>query len=593
MMGAAMVAALAAQADVKIGVGTKWPFFKEEPLYLKVQSKSVCKVLVDDKLQGWMDGGTEPRCFKLVSGLGQRCVKVAAADPKAEITVDFVPSPAGLRMADALYSDVPARCTEGSRWLYRIPAGKRLTFKLDGRFRGFPTAGVFCEKAGRMLVRWGDRQVEVVGTKTGYLPFDAVALGETDAIEFIVEEGEFHLIGVGFTMITFPPTVAEMQALCQSLCDRAVAEGLQGGVQFCAYRDGQKIVDVYAGHLTTNADSAAVTSDTLFPIFSTEKPLLATACHRAVERGLMDYDKPLCTWWPELTGDGKEKLTLRETLGYRTCLPGAAPGGKGNPVMGRPLTDRELCDWDLVCRTAAADKPHGIPGTTQAYLPYAYAWMIGHPLEVAMKKPLKQVLDEEVLVPVGIEKEFYFVVPREEYPRVANFCYGQFCENMNEDWARQAILPSAWAVSSARALGKFYNRLCGFDGQAPLIKKETLDAALKPCRHPSDPLPSAESMKRDWFMLFGMGYGLWGEADRMDRVFGHGGAGGSEALVDRDKKLIVAFTCNFCKNCNPLRDRLYEVVGLRWRYWNGGVNIQDLQMTTSSGGSFGAGITSH
>ena len=118
-------------------------------------------------------------------------------------------------------------------------------------------------------------------------------------------------------------------------------------------------------------------------------------------------------------------------------------------------------------------------------------------------------------------------------------------------------------------------------------------SALKPCRHPSDPLPSPESMKRDWFMLFGMGYGLWGEAGRMDRVFGHGGAGGSEALVDRDQRLIVAFTCNFCKNCNPLRDRLYEVVGLRWRYWNGGVNIQDLQMTTSSGGSFGAGITSH
>ena len=148
-------------------------------------------------------------------------------------------------------------------------------------------------------------------------------------------------------------------------------------------------------------------------------------------------------------------------------------------------------------------------------------------------------------------------------------------------------------TKSVRTLGQFYNRLCGFDGQPPLIRKETLDAALKPCRHPSDPLPSAVSMKRDWFMLFGMGYGLWGEAERMDRVFGHGDAGGSEALVDRDQRLIVAFTCNFCKNCNPLRDRLYEAVGLRWRYWNGGVNIQDLQMTTSSGGSFGAGITSH
>ena len=385
----------------------------------------------------------------------------------------------------------------------------------------------------------------------------------------------------------------DMQAECQRLIDEAVADKLSPGVQFCAYKDGKCIVNVFAGKLTKAPDAPSVKADSLFPIFSTEKPLLSTACHRAVERGLMDYDKPLCTWWPELTGDGKEKLTLRETLGYRTCLPGGSPGGKNNPVCDHPMSDKELCDWDRVCKVAAADKPHGAPGTTQAYLPYAYAWMIGHPLEVAMKKPLKQVLDEEVLIPSGIEKEFYFVIPRSEYPRVAEYYDGGFCENMNYDWCRQALLPSAWAVSSAQALCKFYNRLCGFDGQAPLIKKETLDAALKPCRHPSDPLPNAKSMKRDWFMLFGMGYGLWGSAERMDRVFGHGGAGGSEALVDRDNKLIVGYTCNSCKNSIVLRDKLYEVVGMRWRYWNDNVNIQDLQMTTSAGGSFGAGITSH
>ena len=383
----------------------------------------------------------------------------------------------------------------------------------------------------------------------------------------------------------------DMQAECQRLCDGALADGMEGGMQFCAYVGGKKIVDVFAGHLSTNANAPKVTADTLFPIFSTEKPLLATACHRAVERGIMDYDKPLCTWWPELKGDGKEKLTLRETLAYRTCMPGGAPGGKSNSVCSHSLSDRELCDWDFVCRVAAADKPNGVPGTTQAYLPYAYAWMVGHPLEVAMGKSLKQVLDEEVLIPSGIEKDFYFVVPREEYPRIALYWSGPVFENMYEDWARQAMMPSAWAVSTADALCRFYNRLCGYDGKKPLIKKETLNAALKPCRHPSDPLPSEVSLKRDWFMLFGMGYGLWGEAGRMDRVFGHGGAGGSEALVDRDNELVVAYTANIPRGCIELRDKLYEVVGLRWRYWNDNVSIQDLQMTTATG-SFGAGITS-
>ena len=564
----------------------KWIKFGDGPITVAVTSSVPCKVLLDGKLQGWAAGSEAPTFFRLVGGRGFRCAQIVAEDEVPGMGVAILSDEAAERVEtqETILTDVPLCCTVGSRLLYRIPAGKRLVFTTSGRACGFPTADVFCTKAGRMIVRWGGREAVVVGAQVGGLSLEAAVRAETETVEFVVEEGEFELIGVGFTAVRDPFTPDEMQALCQRLCDEAVAEGLQGGAQFCAYRRGRKIVDVCAGFLTTNANSAAVRSDSLFPIFSTEKPLLATACHRAVERGLMDYDKPLCTWWPELKGDGKEKLTLRETLGYRTCLPGGAPG---------KLTERELCDWDLVCRTAAADKPHGVPGTTQAYLPYAYAWMVGHPLEVAMKKPLKQVLDEEVLVPAGIEREFYFVVPRSEYPRVANFYFGQFCENMNEEWARQAILPSAWAVSSADALCRFYNRLCGFDGRAPLVKKETLDAALKPCRHPSDPLPSAESMKRDWFMIFGMGYGLWGEADRMDRVFGHGGAGGSEALVDRDKKLVVAYTCNFCKNSIGLRDQLYGIVGMHWRYWSDNVNIQDLQMTTSSGGNYGSGISSH
>jgi len=380
----------------------------------------------------------------------------------------------------------------------------------------------------------------------------------------------------------------DMQAECQRLVDSAVADGLTPGAQFCAYKDGKCLVSVFAGKLSSEKDLGNVTKDTLFPIYSTEKPLLATAVHRVVEQGKMAYDKPLCTWWPELKAysdgkDGKDRLTLRETLAYRTSMPGGSPGQKGNPVCDHMMTERELCDWDKVCRTAAADKPYGKPGTVQAYLPAAYAWMLGHPLEVAMGKPLNDVLTDEVLKPAGIEKDFYFVIPRSEYPRCAEY-HDCGCAEMNEDWARQALLPSCWAVSTAEALCKFYNRLCGFDGKAPLIRKETLDEALKPCRHESDPLPNAKSMKRDWFMLFGMGYGLWGSAERMDRVFGHGGAGGSEALVDRDNRLIVGYTCNAPRNSTVLRDKLYEVVGMRWRYWNDNVNIQDLQMATSARG---------
>jgi hypothetical protein len=47
--------------------------------------------------------------------------------------------------------------------------------------------------------------------------------------------------------------------------------------------------------------------------------------------------------------------------------------------------------------------------------------------------------------------------------------------------------------------------------------------------------------------------------------------------VDRDNELVVAFTCNYCRN-QDLRDALYDVVGMRWRYWKDKKSLQDLQM---------------
>lgn len=43
-------ASLLARADVKVGSLAEWATFKDDPLYLEVQSPSACKVLVDGKL---------------------------------------------------------------------------------------------------------------------------------------------------------------------------------------------------------------------------------------------------------------------------------------------------------------------------------------------------------------------------------------------------------------------------------------------------------------------------------------------------------------------------------------------------------------
>ena len=386
-----------------------------------------------------------------------------------------------------------------------------------------------------------------------------------------------NFVPSAFEMAAASSVDGELQAKAQALADLAVKEGMQGALQFCAFKDGKCIVDVWAGTMTTNAGAAKIDGNTLFPIFSTEKPMLATAVHRSAERGKLEYDTPVCKYWPEFRGGGKEKLTVRELMGYRSGLPDCKSTVGWNDFAA-------MSDWKGMLEWYASSKPEIEPGTKQRYMPRSYGWALGGLLEKAWGRPANDILREQMLIPAGIEKDFYFVCGDREISRIATVYNGAAFETMNNDIARRSLLPSAWAVSSARGIAKFYNRLCGFDGQPPLVSKSTLDAALKPCRHESDPLPDAEGLKK-WHMIFGMGYGLWGEPDDISRVFGHGGVGGSEGLCDRSQRLVVGYTCNFAGAPPKLREAFYLLVGMRWRYWKDDVNIQDLQMATVAKGN--------
>jgi CubicO group peptidase (beta-lactamase class C family) len=364
----------------------------------------------------------------------------------------------------------------------------------------------------------------------------------------------------------------ELQEKAQALADLAVRDGLQGALQFCAFKDGKCVIDVWAGTMATDPGAAKIDGRTLFPIFSTEKPLLSTAVHRSVERGRLEYDRRVSDYWPEFRGGGKERLTVRELLGYRSGLPDNKPGlGFDIKSIATQADWKGMLDWYASC------EPEIEPGTKQRYMPKSYGWALGGLLEKAWGRPANDLLRELVLRPAGIADDFFFVCGDAEIGRIATVYKSEPFETMNDDLARRSLLPSAWAVSSAKGIAQFYNRLCGFDGQPPLVTRETLDEALKPCRHASDPLPDAEGLK-EWHMIFGMGYGLWGGADDLSRVFGHGGVGGSEGLCDRSQRLTVGYTCNFDNAPPKLREAFYSLVGMRWRYWNEDVNIQDLQM---------------
>ena len=315
----------------------------------------------------------------------------------------------------------------------------------------------------------------------------------------------------------------DLQQRIQSLLDRLVAEGAEYECQAAVYLDGKRVVDAWAAPA-----GSAIDGDTLFPIWSTTKGLAGTAVHRLVERGVLSWEDPIARWWPEFAAEGKSGITLRHALAHTAGLS-AVP----------ERTDMaDICDWDAMCRSLAAQKPATAPGAIQAYHAITYGWLIGEVCRRADGRDFARIVADEVCAPIGVPSPFWDgrtpvmtldVPPPPAEPGAPNPAIPPWVcpleKLINRDDVKRACLPASNGVSSARSIAKHYAALIGSgaDG-ARLLHPETMAAALVK-QVPTDPAATGWGPR-------GLGYGLYGPEDDQGVSFGHGGFGGSSGMAD-------------------------------------------------------------
>ena len=352
---------------------------------------------------------------------------------------------------------------------------------------------------------------------------------------------------------------AELRGKLQSVLDSEVICGRECGCQLAIWHKGELKVDLCAG-FTDASRKNAVASDTLFPIYSSGKPLLAAAVLRAVERGLLRVDMPLCEVWQEFGNRGKEAVTVEHALSHRAGLN----------ILPKTDSMAELADWELMCSRMAEMTPRSVPGGKCVYHPVTYAYLAGNPLVKVYGKPLREIMLDEVLRPCGMEDEFFFGISDRELERFAWIDESGLPESEIPSWHVQTMhdpvvqrgcVPSFNAVASARALAKFYAAAAGDLPGVKLLEKETLSMATeKEWRRSDDVLPDGA-----WYH-FGLGFAVNSEF----RIFGHGGAAGAEGFYDRKHKIAVAFVKNHLlmeHPVHPVRDRIAEILDIPIRHW--------------------------
>lgn len=347
----------------------------------------------------------------------------------------------------------------------------------------------------------------------------------------------------------------------QELLDESVKTGEECGCQLAIYDQDKLVIDLASGYYTP-AQARKVTTDSLFPIFSSGKSVVVTAMHCLVKRGLISYDTRIGDIWPEFDCNNKQDIQLWHFLTHTA-------GMQRNPV---PDDSDEMASWDFMCTILAKSAPAYKPGTRTAYHGITFAWLMGETMSRVAHKPFSEIMTDLIFRPLGIENEFsygtnseldqrFVPIDSSAYPNNKEWC----SDFINNPVIRHAVVPSANAVCTARALARHYAALMGEVDGVRLLSDAIIANATVHKTVPDDP-PLEEL---DW-MKFGLGYALPGPMDQLGNMFGQGGAAGSEGLAIRNEHVAIAFAKNKPNTTSaivPVRDRISELLEIPIRHW--------------------------
>lgn len=186
-----------------------------------------------------------------------------------------------------------------------------------------------------------------------------------------------------------------------------VAAGEHIGYGVAVYHRGKPVVDLWGGL----ADEDAGTpwrQNTMAISYSTTKGLASTCLHMLVDRGLVDYDARVATYWPEFAQNGKDKITVYHVLTHQS---GMAPVPDG-------MHGADFNNWDAVIKGLEVMAPAWEPGTVSGYHAMTYGFLVGEIIKRVSGKSVGTFLRDEICGPLGLH-DMYIGAPAEVDDQIA------------------------------------------------------------------------------------------------------------------------------------------------------------------------------
>ena len=314
------------------------------------------------------------------------------------------------------------------------------------------------------------------------------------------------------------------EALAASLADGDV------GASAAVYVDGEPVVDIWGGYVDA-ARTTAWGRDTITPVWSTTKTMVALCALILADRGELDLEAPVARYWPEFAAAGKQDVRVRHLLGHTAGLPD----------FDQPTTVEDLYAWPTVTARLAAQAPQWEPGTAAGYHSITFGFLVGEVVRRVTGRSLGAFFAEEVAGPLGAD--FFIRLPAEHDDRVApliadpqgdrpeGFLLG--VSDANTPAWRRAEIPAIGGHGNARSVAAVQSVLAcgGVVGGVRLLSQAGCERVFEEQYRGEDRVLGTP-------IRWGMGYRL------ENRTCSWGGWGGSLVLVDFDHRMTVSYVMN-------------------------------------------------
>lgn len=301
--------------------------------------------------------------------------------------------------------------------------------------------------------------------------------------EYVLQVGINKEPSVSAEWIYSKPIHSDVEAKLRDFLVELGNDGKILGIQVCAYKDGEVIIDTSAGMLG-RYDPRPVQPDSLFPVFSVTKGITAGMLHWLVDNGKLKLEENIANIWPEFKSNGKDLIKVHHVLNHTSGLHNVSVDlSSENPLL--------ICDWDECLNRIALSAPETEPGQEQLYHYLSFGWLCGGIIERASGKKFQEILEEGIIQPLSIDGELYIGIPPGVESRLASLTIdtddlnkvsginnrpdlrlpSSFQPDKISQLAaitpavfnmlniRRAIIPAANGHCSARALARYYAAL--------------------------------------------------------------------------------------------------------------------------------------